>query len=81
MIANVIWYSAQSASGIVSHTAAFVTPARKTLSRPPRTPGNAPPLENDSEYPTAYHSTDITHVSEKHCISTESMFFRFTMPA
>ena len=41
MIANVIWYSAQSASGMVSQTAALVIPASMALSRPPRMPGTA----------------------------------------
>mmetsp|Transcript_4792 Transcript_4792/g.20344 ORF Transcript_4792/g.20344 Transcript_4792/m.20344 type:complete len:234 (-) Transcript_4792:133-834(-) len=79
MIANVIWYSAQSASGMVSQTLALVTPARNALSKPPSTP--LPSSEKESEYPTEYHIRVMRHVREKHCMSTESMFLRLTMPA
>mmetsp|Transcript_6237 Transcript_6237/g.22513 ORF Transcript_6237/g.22513 Transcript_6237/m.22513 type:complete len:234 (-) Transcript_6237:387-1088(-) len=72
MIANVIWYNTQSASGIVPTTEVMLTPAKAILSKPPMndakptTPSFMPTVENDKEYPHNIHSTDMCAVNAKH---------------
>ena len=72
IMANVIWYKTQSASGIVPATEDMETPAKPTLSRPPMkdasvvAPSFMPTSLNDSEYPHKNHSTDMCAVSAKH---------------
>ena len=76
--ANVIWYSAQSASGSVSWRVSLVMPARNALSSPPTRELGA--SEKQSEYPKANHMMLVTSAHTRHCANTLSWFLRFTSP-
>jgi hypothetical protein len=79
MIANISWKIIQVVCGMLAaYSTGAISTSRSMANRKP--PTNALPSANARLYPTSAQTTLTTPIRMKHCIRTDSTFFRRTSP-